>query len=465
MTTNLLQLPTQYLLDKIGAGSHKPGSGSAAALNGILSCKLLLTVIELTLDSKRGNRYNHCKKELEEIKESISLGISPRLEELFEEDSVQFDKAIQTRKQRDGEQNQRIKNELQEASLLELKKSTEIPLEISELCIKLGKYSAFVFTNGFQSARGDSGVALGNALAGLSGCISIISLNLQSFPKSSWTDKIQIQKKYLKKEYEILNIKNTELLNILEAETNRKNEFLAEFIDIKKLFYGRTKVKHDDIESLARRIQNSLWKYKDLIWSVKEPNNLLGVLKPEKVIKLLRYTFHKVDTLGVNEQNEEIAGIINNNDFTITISSMYKPNVVNFTTAHELGHALLHNKIELHRDLPLDGAFSETNRSIEEIQADKFAAYFLMPKKIVIQLFQELFRTDRIGINEETALALNYRSLDEFRKNIHSRRDLSRIIADCQYYNFSHFKSISRIFQVSIEAMAIRLEELDLIYI
>lgn len=463
MIVDLLQLPTRHLLDKIGAGNHKPGSGSAAALNGILSCKLLMTVIELTLDPRRTNTYSHCKKEFEEIRSKITNDIGPRLENLFEEDSKQFDRAIQKRKERDKETNQKVKNDLQEESLRELKRSTEIPLEIAQLCIQLAKYSLIVFNNGFKSARGDSGVALGSSLSGLTGCISIISLNLQSFPKSIWTDSIQMHKKELKKEYQTLNKENEYIMNVLDDEAERKCEFLAEFVEIRRILYGKSKVTNTDIENLARRIQNALWKHKDLIWIDKSPNNLLGVLKPEKVIKLLKYAFHKVHTLGVNERNEEIAGIINNKDFTIRISSIYKSEVVNFTTAHELGHALLHDELELHRDLPLDGSQTEMYRPVEEIQADKFAAVFLMPKKVVTQLFYQLFQTKQFTISDETARLLSYTSAYELKKCVKTKRDLSRMIAKCEYYNFRPFNPLSKIFQVSVEAMAIRLEELNLI--
>ena len=463
MSTDLLQLPTRQLLEKIGAGNHKPGSGSAAALNGILSCKLLITVIELTLDPKRAKTYSHCKNEFEEIRDKIIKNISPRLEILFEEDSKQFDKAIQKRKERDKGSSQKIKNDLEQEALIELKKSTEIPLEIAQLCIQLAKHSVVVFDKGFKSARGDSGVALGSSLSGLTGCISIISLNLQSFPQNTWTDSIQTQKREIKLEYDILNQENNRLMNILDEESYIKGKFLAEFVEIKKSLYGKSKVTHAEIETLARRIQNALLEYKDLIWVSESPNSLLDLLKPEKVITLLKYAFNKVESLGVNEQNEEIGGIINNQDFTIKISGMYKPEVVNFTTAHELGHALLHDKMELHRDLPLDGSIAGKIRPFEEIQADKFAAVFLMPKKIVIQLFSELFQMKRFVLNTETALLLTNRPLYELRKTVKTKRDLSRIVANCEYYNFKRFISLSQTFQVSAEAMAIRLEELDLI--
>jgi Zn-dependent peptidase ImmA (M78 family) len=252
-------------------------------------------------------------------------------------------------------------------------------------------------------------------------------------------------------------------MNILDEEADAKNDFLAEFVEIRKMFFGKSRLKDSEIETLARRIQNALWTYQDFIWQTDSPVNLLGVLKPEKVIQLLKFAFHKVNTLGVNESNEEIAGIINNREFTIHISSKYAPEIVNYTTAHELGHALLHDQHELHRDIPLDGSENVRNRSIVERQADKFAAYFLMPAKTVKQLFQEFFQTEQFQINENTSRMLANCSPTELRKIVRNQRDLSRLIAKSEFYNIRPFRSLSKIFNVSIEAMAIRLEELDLI--
>ena len=47
--SNLLDLKANILLDKFGKGGHVPGSGSAAALMGLLAAKLLATVSTLTL--------------------------------------------------------------------------------------------------------------------------------------------------------------------------------------------------------------------------------------------------------------------------------------------------------------------------------------------------------------------------------------------------------------------------------
>jgi formiminotetrahydrofolate cyclodeaminase len=282
----------------------------------------LLTVIELTLAPERPKKYAQCSEEFEQIRSHVKEVIGPRLEELFTEDAIQFDKTIQKRQERNSAPSQQQRNQLREVALAELKLSTELPIEIANLCIQLANYAIVVFDKGFRSARGDSGVALSNALAGLTGCLAIISLNLQSFPKNSWTEEIKRNRALLRKQYERLDFENIKLHDILEAEADVKNDFLAEFIEIRKMFLGKKGLTNSDIESLARRIQNALWKYRDVIWQENPPESVMGVLKPEKVIELLKYAYRRVDTLGVNDTNDEIAGIINNQEFTIQISTI-----------------------------------------------------------------------------------------------------------------------------------------------
>ena len=52
MAVDLVELDVKTLLEKFGRGSHKPGSGSAAALQGMLAAQLILTVTSLTLVKK-----------------------------------------------------------------------------------------------------------------------------------------------------------------------------------------------------------------------------------------------------------------------------------------------------------------------------------------------------------------------------------------------------------------------------
>ena len=462
MTKTLLELPTNTLLEKIGAGNHKPGSGSAAALNGILSCKLILTVIQLTKEPKRKTRYESTYAQCNKIQQEISSRIGPRLEELFQDDSIQFDKAITKRQERDKQTNQKLKNQLDIQAQKELQKSTELPIEIANLGLELANFSLYLIDNCFRSARGDSAVALSSALSSITGSISIINLNLQSFPKNVWTESIKKKRKKLKEEYRSLTTESFKRVDLLEEEAERKNELNAEIINLKKRHYGQTQITNRELEDLARDIQLTLWKYKDLIWSSKPPTNEIGLIKPKKIIKLLKYAYREVDTLGVTETNQEIGGIINNERDEILISKMYSQEVRTFTAAHEIGHALLHEGLELHRDKPISFQDQTVTRNYIEKQADKFAAYLLMPEKQIRKIFYQLFQIKQFRATEETVFALTGSSMSNFRKNIRNRRDLSRVIAKAEFFNFRPFVPLHKIFNVSIEAMAIRLEELSI---
>ena len=151
MDIDLLKVTTGEFLEKIGAGNHKPGSGSAAAFQGMLSAKLLITVISLTNEEKRRDSYSNVLPKLLKMDREIQNEIFPQLTQLFQEDAIQFGKTIQAREDRNNETNAFEKNRLGIKALSELKISTQIPLTIAKLCIKLAIIAEYVFDNGFQS--------------------------------------------------------------------------------------------------------------------------------------------------------------------------------------------------------------------------------------------------------------------------------------------------------------------------
>ncbi|NJC28191.1 cyclodeaminase/cyclohydrolase family protein [Neolewinella antarctica] len=459
----LLQLPTSELLEKFGAGNHKPGSGSAAALNGLLACEFIATVIQLTIDPGRGSKYKSIIGRCRETLVSIENKIRPRLMELFQEDSTQFDKTIKLRIQRNKAENQKIKNSRNKECLKALYKSTQIPIEIAELGVKLADFALFIAKEGFQSARGDSSVALENAIACVSGCISIVALNLSSFIGCSWTTSVKQKLKEFKNNLQRLQKSSHELQDNLEEEADRKNEVSAIFREFRSRYKAKLFISDNDIQGLVKDLQNTLWKYRDIIFSKKIPRNHIDVLRPSVVLNRLDYAFQEVETLGSADDYHEIGGIIDNRVDKVTISKMYPKEVQLFTAAHELGHALLHKGVVFHRDLPLSSPTESTNRPIEEIQSDKFAAYFLMPEKIVREIFFALLGVESVQMNESTAKCLGNMSLRDFRMKVKCCRDLSREVAKTEYFNFQPFNSLHKIFNVSVEAMAIRLEELGLV--
>ena len=188
MSKELINLPTNKLLNKFGSGTHKPGSGSAAALLGLVACKLIQTVVSL---SNRRDQYQEVGPQLTLSNQKIIDEIEPILMNAVQEDSIQFDKVIDARRQRDTETESKRKKILRDKALNELKLSTEIPLKIAEHCIEVAEHAIVVFDVGYKSARGDSGVAISSALSGASGAISIVYLNLTSFRGSKWARQIR----------------------------------------------------------------------------------------------------------------------------------------------------------------------------------------------------------------------------------------------------------------------------------
>jgi len=200
----LLELPANQLLEKFGSGGHKPGSGSAAALLALVSCQMLRTVITL---SNGRDSYADVKEQLSLVNQDMAIDIEPYLLEAVQEDSVRFDRVIKARQARNrASKGSKERKALGEKALAELRDATEVPLNIAEYSIKLGEKGLSVFDLGFQSARGDSGVAISSAASAASSAISIIYLNLTSFKGSEWAIDTRLKTDDLSKRLQSLQI-------------------------------------------------------------------------------------------------------------------------------------------------------------------------------------------------------------------------------------------------------------------
>jgi IrrE N-terminal-like domain len=224
----------------------------------------------------------------------------------------------------------------------------------------------------------------------------------------------------------------------------------------------KSKYSIGDIEKKVDAIHKLIWRNRHKIW-LNPPSNPIELLDPLKAIEVLGFKVSVEPSIGeirVNGKVVEAAGILDNETRNVRLSRNYKPEVIRFTGAHELGHILLHEQSGLHRDRPVDGV--SRNRDALEFQADVFASRFLMPSKLLKTHFNSRFLTQSFVLNEDTASAFRMGSYNELRFNIKSRRDLSRFLASVGQYNGLRFVSLAEQFKVSIETMAIRLEELDL---
>ncbi len=74
------------------------------------------------------------------------------------------------------------------------------------------------------------------------------------------------------------------------------------------------------------------------------------------------------------------------------VAQKYKPEYRRFTTAHEIGHWVLHPSGLYHRDRPLSGGEGANGtRPAEEQEADVFAAELTMPQKPLTDYFRQAF--------------------------------------------------------------------------
>ena len=219
-----------------------------------------------------------------------------------------------------------------------------------------------------------------------------------------------------------------------------------------------------EIEAKAIEVQRMMWLDKDQIWPDALPSNPICVLDPATAFRLFDFDFDLEESLGqyFNDGKQlEVAGIIDDSSRRVRISRKFPPHVRSFTAAHELGHALLHEARGLHRDRPLDGTC--ISREHIEREADKFASYFLMPGKLIRASFETHFGTSQFLLNDDTGFALSRGTTLDLKGGCRSLRDLSRILASAESYNGLRFDSLASQFRVSVEAMAIRIEELELV--
>lgn len=220
-----------------------------------------------------------------------------------------------------------------------------------------------------------------------------------------------------------------------------------------------------EIEKIVRTLHTHLWENRAGIWSGDTSDPRI-ILDPMRALEVLGFNVESSEHLGqftTDGGNVEAAGTIDHQERKVRISTNFPPKIRKFTCAHELGHAILHRQTNLHRDRPIDGSEKRAQRHVTEIEADKFASYFLMPEKLVRQLFVAQFRTNCFMATHENLFALKPGKERALKDQIRTQRDLSRLLAQARHFDGKYFDSLAQQFGVSVEAMAIRLEELGCI--
>lgn len=220
---------------------------------------------------------------------------------------------------------------------------------------------------------------------------------------------------------------------------------------------GITKARRREIEDEATSLLVTLWRK-------NRPDHPLDAISPGMALEHLGFHVGSQD-LGIElieGQLVQVAGQIDFERKEVWLSTRPTRDEQFFTAAHELGHAVLHpGQNGLHRDRPLKGPAAR--KDSKEAEADYFASCFLMPRKQVVKSFESIFGTDRFLLNQASASALCDSSVSQLRQHLRRPRDLSRLLVECTKFNGVPVTALKYEYQVSTEAMAIRIEELGLV--
>ncbi len=227
---------------------------------------------------------------------------------------------------------------------------------------------------------------------------------------------------------------------------------------------SKTRKTDAEVERFVRNIYRQMWEKRADLFPDYLRRSPIDMLDPIAALQLLGYKVDFVGALGTiagtGARLSNVAGLIDKASRQVLLATGLSPAVSNFTAAHELGHALMHEFEGMHRDKPMDGG--SCAKDPKEREAELFATHFLMPKKLVSQYFEEVFGEAPFLLDEgrRYALSASFPSKNWGPKTL---RDLSRVLGAAERFNGFSFVSLANRFRVSREAMAIRLEQLALV--
>lgn len=225
------------------------------------------------------------------------------------------------------------------------------------------------------------------------------------------------------------------------------------------------KLRKEQIEQKVSELHQEIWRNRHKIWPYGSPSPI-EMLNPEIACRVLKIKYQEYEEFGslfgFRGSKFKVAGLVDRQAGKIAVANNFSSEEIRFTAAHEIGHWLLHPQQTMFRDRPLSKAW-ESKRPQKEEEADYFAACYLMPKNLLGNHFKKRFLTIPFHFNDDTSYLLNPQDPDMLLHSEEGSMDRALVLAKCGFYNGQRFYPLANEFKVSITAMAIRLEELNLI--
>lgn len=218
-------------------------------------------------------------------------------------------------------------------------------------------------------------------------------------------------------------------------------------------------------EEHAHDVRMSIWNDRHNIFKGHVPEHPLDLIDPAIALGAKGFTVDSDRNLGEMwdaGSHARVAGIVDQEKRAVRIAVGLEEQERRFTTAHELGHVILHPWMTgLHRDRAVSGPM--VRRSSLERDADSFASCFIMPAKLLLRRFRDKFGMDVFRLNEDTVYGLRLGTIDQAQRRIRDRRAVALAVATANSFMGISFEPLSKFFRVSPTAMAIRLEEVGLV--
>jgi|688.fasta_scaffold332984_2 Zn-dependent peptidase ImmA (M78 family) len=218
------------------------------------------------------------------------------------------------------------------------------------------------------------------------------------------------------------------------------------------------------IEKEARRLQVEIYGRRELRFPLGAPN-IPALFDPRNVADHCGLFYDTRARIATDYAGGgEAAGLWQRDRATILVSTQFSYEIQRFTAAHEIGHYILHPHVgdrTLHREFAVGAHPSK--RPLLEQEADHFAACLLMPRRAVVAEFDARFGSKHpLALTETVAYHLKADERLLFAQPAGSLL-FAEAVAKAQQFDRRRFQSMAAFFGVSPRAMAIRLEELDLV--
>lgn len=222
-------------------------------------------------------------------------------------------------------------------------------------------------------------------------------------------------------------------------------------------------MKCADSYDIVRNTQVALYKNSGV--DSRDFAGLIELISPENMAAFLDLSYREVEVIPGTNHSVEVAGMLDRTNRTILISRQFPLEQRRLTGMHEIVHWMLHKHVGrdvLHRDRPISDVPQQGTVEWYEWEATNVACQCLMPEKMVKDKFSELFGLsygEPIEFNEDVAFYFNM-DIEQLRRLGIKQRAM--LLTTARAFGRS-ILPLHQQFKVSATAMAIRLQELDLI--